>query len=161
MAVLILTLTYFIFFVATPHPFGVIVAFFLGCFMVTGGWFSHPFDQIMILISLLVWGRTISTATILVSFPLGNFNLHLLPLKILVLAVFLSRFIFHLMGASAPNFCIQDVSTAYCNWSFHHLLLYHPLHCFHMNERVVYHWVSCTLVFQYDPGIQKSEWYII
>ena len=56
-------------FVVAPHPFGVIVTFFLGCFMVPSGWFSHPFGQILIKLSLLVRGILTSTATGLVSFP--------------------------------------------------------------------------------------------
>ena len=89
-AALILHSLSFIVFFDAPHPFGVIVTFLIGFFMVTGGRFSHTVSQIMTLISLLVCGRPTSTTTC-VSFPLGNFNLHLLPMEILALAGCLVR----------------------------------------------------------------------
>ena len=88
-AALILPSPYFIVFVDAPHPFGFIVTFFIGYFMVTGRHFSHLVSQIMTLLSILVCGRPTSTATILFSFPLGIFILQLLPMEILALSVFL------------------------------------------------------------------------
>ena len=77
-AALIPPMKYFKLFVASPQPLGVIVTFFIGCCMVTGGRFPHPAGLIMILLSILVCGRHISTDTILISFPLGIFILQLL-----------------------------------------------------------------------------------
>ena len=86
--------------------------------MVTGGYFSHPVGQIITLLSILVCEIPTSTATRLVSFPLGTFILQLLPMKIQALSVFLVQIYSRLLGASARSFCIYDVSTSYCNWFF-------------------------------------------
>ena len=95
-AALVLLYQSFTVFVAAPHPFGVIFTFFLGCFMVTGGQFSHPVSQIMTLLSLLVCGRPTSMDTRLVSFPLGIFIPQLLPMEIRALSVFLIQIYFSL-----------------------------------------------------------------
>ena len=74
---------------------------------------------------------------------------------------FWSIFIFHLLGASAHNFCIQDVSTSYFHWFSHPLFLYHPRCYCHLNEKLLYHWVSCPLGYQYETVSQMGEWYIL
>ena len=134
---------------------------FIGYFMVTGGQFSHLVIQIKTLLSLLVCGRPTSTDTRLVSFTFSIFILKLFPIEIRALSVFLVHIYFHLLGASAHNFRIQDVSTSYCRWFFHPLILYHPLCYCHLNEKLVYHRLSCPLCCQYEPGIQMGEWGII
>ena len=125
-AALILPLTSFIVFVAAPHPLGVIVTSFIGCCMVTGGSFSHPVGQIMTLLSILVCGRPISTATRLVSIPLGIFILQLFPIEIRALSDSLVRKSFSSSGCFYPYFCTQYLTASYCHQFFHPLLLYHP-----------------------------------
>ena len=99
-SVLILPSPSFIVFVAAPHPFGVIVTFFIGCFMVTGGRFSHLASQIMKLPSLLLCGRPTSRANRLISYPLIIFIMQLSPMEIWACQFFCPRFIFHPLGAS-------------------------------------------------------------
>ena len=154
-ASLILPLTSFIVFVDSPHPFSVVVTFFIGYCTVTGGRFSHPVGQIMTLISLLVCGRPISTSTRLVSFPLGIFILPLFSIVIRALSGCLVRKSCSPSGCFYPYFFIRDVSASYCCWFFHPLLLYHPLWCCCLNWRLLYHWVSCSLGCQYDPDSHK------
>ena len=81
-AALILPSPSFIVYGAAPHPFGVIVTFFMVYFMVTGGRFSQPVSQILTVLSILVCDRPTSTATRLVSFPLSIFILQHLPMEI-------------------------------------------------------------------------------
>ena len=66
----VLSYPYFTAFVDVTQPFGVIFACFIGCFFVTGGWFSHKVRQGLKLLSLLVCGRPTSTTIVLVSSPL-------------------------------------------------------------------------------------------
>ena len=101
-AAFILHSPYFIVFVDAPHPFGFIVTFFIGYFMVPGGKISHLVSQIMTLLSILVCGRPTSTATILVSFPLGTFILQLFLMEIRAFSVFLVHIHFSPSGCFCP-----------------------------------------------------------
>ena len=130
-------------------------------FMVNGGRFSHPVSKIMKLLSILVYVRPTSTATRLVLLPLFFLFCNSSLGKSGHFQYFWSIFIFHLLGASAHNFCIQDVSTSYFHWFSHPLFLYHPRCYCRLNEKILYHWVSCPLGYQYETVSQMGEWYIL
>ena len=102
MAALILASPFFIFFVAAPHPFGVIVTFFIGIFLITGGRFSQPVSQIMTLLSLLLYGRPTPTT----NFFFKNLEFLFYKSSLCKAGAYQDVWsvnIFHLLGASTHN----------------------------------------------------------
>ena len=159
-----LTRSYFfhflLLFVAAPHQFGVIVTCFIGYFMVTAGWFSHPVGQILTILSILVCVRTTSTTTNCFCFHLEFSSGNLPDVNPGPCYDAWSINVFHLLGDYSRNLYIPCVHASWCHCLFHPLLLFHPPRCCHLSDRACSR-VSCPLGCQSETGIKKGEWIIL